>query len=239
MIAGRPGSGKSLVALDYAIHADVSCLYFSADTDDTTVWERTVAMRLNEKQSVVESWAESGDEERLVAALQGLDNIRFVYDPNPTLDAIDGEIKAWVELYGKSPDLIVIDNLLNVVYETSENEWTGLRHLMAEMHAVARQSGSALFVLHHTSEGEGKATEPPTQRSVMGKVSHAPELVLTVAIEPDEQEMRLCAVKNRAGKSNASAREGSWVRLDADLSRMTLREKSHAPSVADWWDGVN
>ena len=100
MIAGRPGSGKSLIALDYAVNANVSCLYFSADTDSTTVVERTVSMRQGLKLSEVEALAEAGDDERLVGALEGLGRIRFVFDPSPTLNVIDLELKAMVELYG-------------------------------------------------------------------------------------------------------------------------------------------
>ncbi len=238
MIAGQPGSGKSLVALDYAINAGISCLYFSADSDAATVCARSAAMRLGVEMSEVEAWMDDDDDMRVEGALAALPNTRFVFDPSPTLDVIDGEIKAWIELYGSPPQALVVDNLINLVCETTDNEWQGLRHLMAEMHAIARQTMSAVVVLHHTSEGEGKATEPQMRKALMGKVAQLPELILTVALEPETSELRLCPVKNRSGKADASAREDSWVRLDADLSRMTLREKSHGHAVADWWDGV-
>jgi hypothetical protein len=45
MIAAAPNAGKSMLALIYAIRAQVPTLFFSADTDSATVMIRSAAKR--------------------------------------------------------------------------------------------------------------------------------------------------------------------------------------------------
>lgn len=236
MVAGQPGSGKSLLALDYVVNADVSALYFSADSDDATVVARVAAMRLGKKLDEVEEMMESSASVLIEDELAELDRIRFCFNPTPTLDDIDEELMAWNELYIDPPDVIIVDNLINVVCETTDNEWQGLRHLMGSMHELARQTMSALLVLHHTSEGEGKSNEPQARKSLMGKVAQLPELILTVALDPATSEYRVAAVKNRSGKADAAAQ--SWLTLYADLPKMTLTETAPITGVSSYWDEV-
>ena len=240
VIAGQPGSGKSLLALDYVGHMNVSTLYFSADSDEDTVVNRIGAMRLNMPVSEVEEMRDTPAEGVLEAELAELSQVRFVFDATPTLDTIDLELKAWNEVYGTTPDIVVIDNLINVVCESTDNEWQGLRHLMSAMKDMAQTTGSAVIVLHHTSEGEGKPTDPQPRKALMGKVAQLPELILTIAHDPGTGEFKVCPVKNRSGKATANA--AWWVSLHVDLSRMKLSATPPALSqemqeaMARTWD---
>jgi len=125
MIAAAPNAGKSMLALVYAIRAGVRTLFFSADTDASTVTMRAAAALSQHAQNVVEESLRKNprfyDEE-----LARVTNIEWVFDSSPSLDDIELEIKAYVELYGEMPELIVIDNLMNIVTD-SENEWAALR----------------------------------------------------------------------------------------------------------------
>lgn len=237
MVAGQPGSCKSLYALDYAVHAGVPTLYFSADSDDSTVVARVGAMRLGMSVDDVEQVLESDNRQLVEAELADLGDVRFVFDPTPTLDVIADEILAFNEIHGM-PSLIIIDNLINVVCETTDNEWQGLRHLMASMHQMARETNAAVLILHHTSEGEGKPTEPQARKALMGKVAQLPEVILTCALDPAAGLFRLAAVKNRSGKADASG--GSYVTLSVDLPRMRLSEQAHGTSqaVSNYWNEV-
>ena len=203
MVAAAPNAGKSMLALIYAIKAGVRTLFFSADTDASTITMRVAAAMSQHAQNVVEqSLARNPnyyDEE-----LARITNIEWVFDSSPTLDDMELEIKAYVELYGVMPELIVIDNLMNVVTD-SENEWAALRSIMVELHDMARKTEACVLVLHHVSEASeyGSPTMPPPRRSIHGKVSQLPSTILTLGYDPTQGLLRVAAVKNRFCKHTA------------------------------------
>lgn len=207
MVAAAPNAGKSMLALIYAIKAGVRTLFFSADTDASTITMRVAAAMSQHAQNVVEQSLQKNphyyDEE-----LARVTNIEWVFDSSPTLDDMELEIKAYVELYGVMPELIVIDNLMNVVTD-SENEWAALRAIMAELHDMARKTEACVLVLHHVSEQSeyGPGTFPPHRRAIHGKVSQLPALILTLGYDPIDKSLRVAAVKNRFGKHQADGQD--------------------------------
>ncbi len=152
------------------------------------------------------------------------------------------EIKAYIELYGIAPELIVIDNLMNVAAE-SDNEWAGLRQIMVELHDMARKTEACVMVLHHVSEQSeyGSTTEPPHRRSIHGKVSQLPAMILTLGYEPIGQLLRVAAVKNRFGKHSADGKDyislftnyGSCQISDADEYGRMLGRDARFESTRD------
>jgi RecA-family ATPase len=223
MIAGQPNSGKSLFALYYGIKAEVPTLYISADTDGYTTSVRTAAVLTGHQQHTIEDSLKNDVAEIYNNALASLTHIEFSFDPSPTLDDIHMMVKAYGEKYGEYPQLIIIDNLMNVS-ALHDNEWTGMRDIMKAAHHLARETESAIFILHHTSEAEGDPLRPPSRRSIQGKVSQLPEMILTVAMDTDEGVFKIACVKNRFAKHSAMG--DKWVELTADASRMTLKEES-------------
>lgn len=205
MIAAAPNAGKSMLALVYAIKAGVRTLFFSADTDASTVTMRAAAALSQHAQNVVEESLRKNpnfyDEE-----LSRVTNIEWVFDSSPSLDDIELEIKAYVELYGEMPELIVIDNLMNIVTD-SENEWAALRSIMVELHDMARKTDACVMVLHHVSEASeyGSPTMPSPRKAIHGKVSQLPSQILTLGYDPTQSILRVAAVKNRFGKHYADA----------------------------------
>ena len=205
MVAAAPNAGKSMFALIYAIKAKVPTLFFSADTDTTTVMMRAAAHSSGHNQTVVEQNL-SADSHYYDKHFDKLKHIKWVFDSSPSLDDIELEIKAYVELYGQAPELIIIDNLMNVAAET-DNEWAGLRAIMMELHDMARKTEACVLVLHHVSEQSeyGSPTKPPARRAIHGKVSQLPALILTLGYDPNNAELNIAAVKNRFGPHTADA----------------------------------
>ena len=205
MVAAAPNAGKSMFALIYALRAKVPTLFFSADTDTPTVMIRVASAMSGHTQETVEANLNK-DPNYYNEDLQGMTHIQWVFESSPSLDDIELEVKAYVELYGIPPELIVIDNLMNVVAE-HENEWAGLRQIMMELHDLARKTQACVMVLHHVSEqGEyGDTTTPPARRSIHGKVSQLPSLILTLGYSPTEGILRVAPVKNRFGPMYANA----------------------------------
>jgi hypothetical protein len=203
MIAAAPNAGKSMFALIYAVKAKVPTLFFSADTDTATVMMRAASHLSGHSQLLVEANLNS-NRHYYDKYLSDMENIQFVFDSSPSLDDIELEVKAYVELYGIPPELIVIDNLMNVVAE-SDNEWAGLRAIMVEFHDMARKTEACVMVLHHVSEQSeyGKTTLPPARRAIHGKVSQLPALILTLGFDPLDKTLKVAPVKNRFGPHTA------------------------------------
>jgi predicted ATP-dependent serine protease len=205
MVAAAPNAGKSMFALIYAMKAGVKTLFFSADTDTTTVMMRAAAAASGHSQVSVELNL-SKDSHYYDKHFDKLSHIKWVFDSSPSLDDIELEIKAYVELYGEAPELIVIDNLMNVAAET-DNEWAGLRAIMMELHDMARKTEACVLVLHHVSEQSeyGSPSKPPARRAIHGKVSQLPALILTLGYDPNQATLCVAAVKNRFGPHFADA----------------------------------
>ena len=211
MVAAAPNAGKSMFALVYAIKANIPTLFFSADTDTSTVMIRTAAHLSGHSQLTVETNLQNNPR-HYQDYLSKMQNIQWVFDSSPSLDDIEMEIKAYIELYGIAPELIVIDNLMNVAAE-SDNEWAGLRSIMMELHDMARKTEACVLVLHHVSEQSeyGSPTMPPPRRAIHGKVSQLPAIILTLGYDPSQGMLRVAAVKNRFGPHYADA--SRWATL--------------------------
>jgi len=233
MVAAAPNAGKSMFALIYAIKAGVSTLFFSADTDTATVMMRAASHLSGHGQSLVETNLNS-NRHYYDKHLDNMSNIQFVFDSSPSLDDLELEIKAYVELFGIPPELIVIDNLMNVAAET-DNEWAGLRAIMVDLHDMARKTEACVLVLHHVSEQSeyGRTDNPPPRRSIHGKVSQLPAMILTLGYDPFNHILKVAAVKNRFGPHTADGSDSVSLFVnyaacqigDQDTSgRMYLRE---------------
>ena len=215
MVAGQPGAGKSTLALKLATASGVPTLYFSADTHAHTMAIRTIAMISGYTQSVVESYMESNP-------LWGKDilgraeHIRWCFDPAPSLQDIEEEIQVYREVTGSDPEMVVIDNAVDVTHESGD-EFSSLRSLMREVKWWARDTDAAFLILHHTSESFDGHPCPP-RRAIHGKVAQVPALVLTLA--STESRMAVSAVKNRYGPADPTG--AAHVALGYDPAVMYL-----------------
>jgi predicted ATP-dependent serine protease len=215
MIAGPPGAGKSTFALHWALKAARPTLYFSADTYSDTMALRLAAMITDTDQNMIEplmsdpAWAAS--------VLAEASHIRWCFESAPSLADIELEIAAFLEMFGQYPELIVVDNLLDCTHSDGD-EWNSMRSLLREFKWWARETGSALLVLHHTSESSSGNPAPP-RSSIQGKVAQTPALILTVT-NSQPGFMGVAAVKNRYGPADYSGSTVSW--LSYEPARMHL-----------------
>lgn len=233
MVAAAPNAGKSMFALIYAIRSEKPTLFFSADTDITTVMIRAASHISGHDQLTVEtnlnlnpSYYEKHYEK--------MAHIQWVFDSSPSLDDIELELKAYQELYGVAPELIVIDNLMNVVAET-DNEWAGLRAIMTELHDLARNTQACVLVLHHVSESSEYGNQmdaPPARRAIHGKVSQLPSAIVTLAYDPFNKLLKVASVKNRFGPHQADGKD--YVSLTANYAACQIQDP--VPFANQKWD---
>ena len=235
LIAGQPNSGKSLMALVYALKSGVPTLYFSADTDPITQMFRTVAALSGIPQQQVETNLDQDSHFFDLMLHEKGSHIKWVFDPSPDIDTIELEILAYGEVYGMAPALVVIDNLMNCVSVTGE-EWSGIRAIMSELHHVARKTGACVLALTHMSEQRDyEADKPAPRRAILGKASQLPSMILSIAMNPEYGELKVAAVKNRFGEHSADGTK--YATLLIDPSRVQIAD-SNAQGKADVRPGL-
>lgn len=234
VVAGQPGRGKTLMALWYAIKSGCETLYFSADSDEGTLVNRASAVLLNKTVDEVKKIRATDEVAFLEDELFELSRrLRIQPDPHPDIDGIFEETQAYIELFGRVPELIIVDNLINIA-ATHDNEWTGQRDNLRGLHTLARETESAVVVLHHTSEESSRATRPGPMKSLMGKPSQLPELILTVAM--DGEEYHVAAVKNRDGVADPNADNPITVYVDApSMSLFNTRQELEMARTRRSW----
>ncbi len=175
MIAGTPGVGKSTLALAIALRSKVPTLYVSADTNAHTMAMRLLSMITGRNQTEAEQMLiEDVDNSRKIINEQS-GHIFWSFDSAPTLADLDNEVLAFEELWGCSPTLIVVDNLMDVANDSGE-EFAGMRSTIKELKYLARDTNAAVLVLHHTKESyPGNPCQP--RSALQGMVAQLPALI--------------------------------------------------------------
>lgn len=236
MLAALPGHGKTWLTLFLVVRwfekFGLTCLYFSADSDEMTMAVRAGAIVNREDQSVVEQKVRDKDS----AVLESLDNLKrgvqFSFQSNPSYSHIDRELQAFNIVYGDYPDVVVVDNLMNIE-PTAEDETTSFKDGTKALEMVAHTTGSAVLVLHHLAESYVKVPEKPAPVScIAGKVSQTPAVVYTLAFEREASRMHLACVKNRSGKASPSAEQ--YVTVGANPERMLIGADPNAALTGGW-----
>lgn len=237
LVAAGPGTGKSAFVLNYALRSGVSCMYFSADSDASVQLARSLAILGGMNMRDAEELVLSEDMPRIEQTIGNVP-VRFSYDPSPTLDTIERDLAAYNELYGDYPELVVVDNALDVVLDgEDDNQSQSLDSLMAWLHDMARETEACVIVLHHVTGPYNDANQPIPLSGVKGQIGRVPELILTLHKDTggfaQEDDLKVSTVKNRGQRADPSG--NSFVELTFDGYRMSITDKQHLPQVGDPW----
>ncbi|MFB8199407.1 AAA family ATPase [Kitasatospora purpeofusca] len=223
-VAG-PGTGKSLFALNLALHGDIPVLYFSADSGAATQLSRATAIITGSEVKEVKRRLLEGEFGEYAEVLGKRWWVRFVYEARPTLADLEVTLAAYFEVFGCYPHLIVVDNITNIDVggvgnaESFTFSLEGLCEYLAEM---ARETGAHVLALHHVTGEHSDGTSPIPLSGVKGKIGRVPYLVLTIHKEIDGMDGRVLhvsPVKNREGFEDSSG--GTFASYD--LNKSTLR----------------
>lgn len=218
MIAGQSAAGKSMIALwhvaKWVTYHNLRGIYLCADSAELGQASRLLCMT---KENISYSEAESLLDQRDPWALEqmrALNNISWSFEDDLSYDNINEEVLAFEEMWGTSPDFIVVDNLTDVEGQ-AEDEWATQRRALKALTQLARQTDAAVIVLHHTSEDDRVKEDPcPPRRAILGKCSQKPALIITSSDKGDRRPF--AKVKDRYAKCDKTGQTAVWLRLNQD-----------------------
>lgn len=240
LVAAGPGTGKSAFVLNYALKSGVCCLYFSADSDAFVQLSRALAIMGDMGMADAVALARSGAY-TTIDSVVGNAPVRFSYDPSPSLEHIETQVHAYEELFGDYPELIVIDNALDVVIEDAEfDQSQTLDSLMGWLHDMARKTEACVVVLHHVTGPYNDAKCPIPLSGVKGQIGRVPELILTLhrgdmALD-GSFDLNVSTVKNRGQRADPSGMDYAELSFHGDKMNITDKEEGAYPSpYVDPW----
>lgn len=214
MIAGTPGAGKSTLALAIALRSKVPTLYVSADTNAHTMAMRLLSMITGKTQTDTEAMLTNNVAEARKVINENSGHIFWSFESAPSLADLDQEVAAFEELWGTSPTLIVVDNLMDISNDGAE-EFAGMRSTIKELKYLARDTNAAVLVLHHTKESyTGNPCQP--RSSLQGMVAQLPALICTVGTNAPGY-IAVAPVKNRYGKADPSGETAFWLQFNPEV----------------------
>ncbi|MER5643990.1 AAA family ATPase [Streptosporangium sp. NPDC002524] len=226
MVVAAPGVGKSALTLNLAIRSGCRGIYMSADSDEVTQAIRAAAIITGERVQDIEAAYKAGKGEKYDTALREFTRIWFDFDAAPSLSHIEAEVTAYAYMYGKWPELIVLDNLANVFDEDGGEGFTSLESTMSFLADLARKTEAAVVVLHHVVGDAESGDQPLKLKDVRGKISKLQTLIIGLAYTdtytPQGRAMGVYVLKNRSGMASASG--DLMVELEADLDRMLITD---------------
>lgn len=230
MVAAAPGVGKSAFTLNLALRSGCRGIYMSADSDEFTQAIRAAAIMTGDSVNEIENAYKAGKGGKYDAALRDFTRVWFDFDASPDLRHIEEEVLAYAYMYGRWPELIVLDNLANVFDEGSEG-FSGLENTMMFLTEMARKTEAAVVVLHHVV-GEAESGDQPLKlKDIRGKITKLQTLVLGLAYTDDflvrGRPLGVYVLKNRSGRASASG--DLSVTLQADLDRMMITDLDQKP----------
>lgn len=196
-VTGPAGAMKTSLMLYYLLRLGKPTLYLSADAEDFEMDERAAAAISGDTMEEVRR----NPEKYRDVVREHASHLRLVFEDSPTYEDLELEVAAYAEVMGMFPEIIAIDNLMNLTGE-NENEWAGMRDSARVIHRLTRITRAAVFVLHHMADDRTDPSTPAPRKSLQGKVSQLPKAIWSLALADDR--LRVAAVKNRWGPSDPS-----------------------------------
>ena len=204
LLAARPGEGKSTFALNLARY--LPSLYF-AQEDPLQAWSLMAGLMLGEKPEGVRDWAQEdaiGLDEEL--ASRGCQDVAIL-EGRRTINEIRLGIQAYEELFGYSPDVVVIDNLKDLTvpgHSYSTPDFYSIT--LPALKVIALELQCFILVLHHAKRGQD---EPSLEGMIFGGDREASHVWWTEKVGDDR--MRVTILKQREGPAPRS-RLLEWFR---------------------------
>jgi len=224
MIAGRPSTGKSMVALNLAYRAKVPTLYVSADSHMATQSIRLMSIITGKDQKEMEELLTT-DRKRASDLLRSEPHLRWDWTSNPRAELIEELVEAHAEMFSNGPTMLIVDNLTDVMRDPGD-EWG--KQFLLDMKFLARKWELAAVILHHMSlsRPHQPGTVPPLE-AIQGKTAETPALVLSVTTQ--DGWLGIGAVKNRYGLMDSHGQTFDWFAYEPARAWIGESERAGGP----------
>lgn len=226
MIAGRSGTQKSGFALWWVANMGLPTLYFSADMSPFQASVRLACTVTGHRTEQVEAGMQDPALRKSYQSATASLPITFSFGSPITWYQVGDELDAYVELHNAFPEVIVIDNLMDI--DGSSADYTAQMDAMQNISDLSRETGATVIVLHHASDKSWEAKsdpwKPPSRDQVKGGMSEKPELSLSVALDPQSYGYRIACIKQRMGPSDPSAQNYALLRAEPETTRFHVYE---------------
>ena len=128
-------------------------------------------------------------------------------------------------------EVIVVDNLMDI--EGCNADYVAQQEAMQVLNDLALTTGSTVIVLHHATDKSFEASAdpyaPPARKEIKNGMSEKPQNIVTVAVNPHSEEVRVVPVKQRMAKSDPTGKRWTPLRAIVNQSRYE-RGSMYTPS---------
>lgn len=217
MIVGREGSGKSTLALYLAQQMQLETLYFCADMSDLEATQKLASQITGIPYlEIEERMYEGRDTDEVYAAFDDTKiDIEFGHIE---WEDIELSLDEWVEERNRFPEVIVVDNLMDV--GECYGDYTLQEEAMSLLKRLGERTGSTIIVMHHTTKPERGTvwSKPPATNEIKGNLGRVPQMILSVALDPDEGMMNVSCLKQRMGPCDKGGKVHARLRALLDIN---------------------
>ncbi len=161
LVAGAPGAGKSVFALNVAMSLDTPVLYIAQDSAPS-VLSRVAALALGvEIGWVYEQLRDAANKARIIAELADAYPDLFIHSGAITIQGIGQRLEALTELLGQAPPLVIIDNLIDTIVPGYTHTDMGFySSSLNELKRMALEHNVCIMALHHVTRRGGEYSNP-------------------------------------------------------------------------------
>lgn len=226
VVLAAPGVGKTAFALNWAARSGARTLYASADTDRLLMTSQLAALATGDSRTTVEdrmARSTTWRTEYAEAVKSLFPNLVVDFDSAPSIATVVAKSEALTELWGETPELVVLDTASDVAKDG--DEFQGWQKLWLNVREASRYLGCVFMLLHHVSQGPAAGGQSaPKLNDGMYKADQFPEMLLGLH-ESATNEITVSALKNRGG------RKGVAMQLIADHAHGRLDDAREPTGV--------
>lgn len=224
-VIAAPGVGKTTMILNWVAKANVRTLYMSADTAQRDLTSQLAALATGTERRVVEARMEKEEfwREQYAASIQtAFPNLIIEDMPSPSLKDVQERMLCLTELWGETPQVVVLDTAGDIERPKSKSEYDEWLQLWQSIRELARKFNCVVMVAHHVRNGPARnGTQPPEMADGLFGSDKYPEFVIGLHTA-SAGVMQATVRKNRNGPKDVP------VKLAAHLSLASIEDQRSA-----------
>lgn len=204
IVLAAPGVGKSTLAIQWAGLSNARTLYVSADQDPMTTSLQLACLATGHQRELItqrladETWRQAYSQ----AVQDRFPNLVLTFSSSPTIESVAHRAEALTEVWGVTPELVVIDTGSNV--QKGGSDYAHWQKLWLDCGQLADTFKSVALVAHHLHSGPVSSGQVrPGLNDGQYRPEQFAEIVLALHRASGTQ-VEVTVLKNRGGRSQVS-----------------------------------